>query len=333
MQKAIEARELITLDGLGIRLRGTYHRPAGHLSGSRAGGSRRERPGILFLNSLSLPRTATGDSALHLAASFAAHGYPSFRFDLPGLGDSDGDAPADLLEFINAGGYGSVATAMAKELVECMGLAGVVIVGHCAGAVSALYSAAASKECRGLILMDPYFHLPQARRPKLQQELSDWARRNSIGGNISNIYDSVRNILLILRGNAPPSNANFSLLDRWKQVATTGLPILILKAPGLKSPGTKPRVGVFDYLKHVMDLAGRKSQVKIELIESTDHSFANLAGREAARQHIETWLATYFPLADLEETAKSVLPPSVSPSSVQEGQNYCAERRTALADA
>jgi pimeloyl-ACP methyl ester carboxylesterase len=322
VQKAIETRELITLDGLGVRLRGTYHCPVDHFSGSRAAGSKRVCPGVLFLNSLSLPRTATGDSALHLATSFAAQGYPSFRFDLPGLGDSDGDAPADLLEFINAGGYGSVAAAMATELVERMELTGVVIVGHCAGAVSALYAAAASKECRGLVLMDPYFHLPHARRPKLQQELSDWARRNSIGGNISNIYDSMRNILLILRGNAPPSNANFSLLDRWKEVATTGLPILIFKAPGLKSPGTKARVGVFDYLKYVIDLAGRKGKVKIELIEDTDHSFANFTGREAVRQHIENWLATYFPLPDMEGTAKSFLPPSVSPSSVQESQNH-----------
>ena len=32
-----------------------------------------------------------------------------------------------------------------KELVEGMGLSGVVIIGHCAGAASALYAAAASK--------------------------------------------------------------------------------------------------------------------------------------------------------------------------------------------
>jgi alpha-beta hydrolase superfamily lysophospholipase len=328
MLEVIDTRELITLDSLGVRLRGTYHRPADYLSNPRAGADGHQLPGILFLNSLSLPRTATGDSALHLAESFAALGYPSFRFDLPGLGDSDGEAPANLLDFINAGGYGTAAAAMAKELVERMELAGVVIVGHCAGAVSALYAAAGTKECKGLVLMDPYFHLPQARRPKLKQVMSDWARRSSIGGGVSNVYDSAKDLLLHLRGNAPPSNANFPLLGRWKQVATTGLPILMLKAPGLKSPGTKPRVGVFDYLKHVTDLAGRKSQVKIELIEGTDHSFANLAGREAARQRIENWLATYFPVAGTEQTAGSTLS-----ARVQDTQCNCAEERITLTDA
>ena len=66
-------------------------------------------------------------------------------------------------------------------------------------------------------------------------------------------------------------------------MATTGMPILILKAPGLKAVGKKPRVGQFDYLKYVTKLAGSKSQVTIELIEGTDHSFANRVGRAAVR--------------------------------------------------
>ncbi len=74
-------------------------------------------------------------------------------------------------------------------------------------------------------------------------------------------------------------NANFGLLNRWKDVASTGLPILFLKAPARKASGTKPRVGEFDYLKYVLGLAGRNSKVVVELIEGTDHSFANRLGR------------------------------------------------------
>jgi pimeloyl-ACP methyl ester carboxylesterase len=47
-----------------------------------------------------------------------------------------------------------------NQLVKRFGLSGVVFFGHCAGAVSALYAGAASSDCKGLILLDPYFHVP-----------------------------------------------------------------------------------------------------------------------------------------------------------------------------
>ena len=110
--------------------------------------------------------------------------------------------------------------------------------------------------------------------------MSDWALRSNLGGILSNIYHRIRKTGLIFRGSAPPQNANFALLSRWKEVASTGLPVLLLKAPGRKTQGTKPRIGEFDYLAHVLKIAGRKSQVAVELLEGTDHTFANRTGRE-----------------------------------------------------
>jgi pimeloyl-ACP methyl ester carboxylesterase len=316
VNQAIERRELITLEGRGVLLRATFHRPRGGGSDSEPGASTRDRTGVVFLNSLSLPRAATGDSAVYWAEAFADCGYPSFRLDLPGLGDTAGDLPQELLNFINAGGYTSIASAKIEELVERFNLSGVVLVGHCAGAVSAIYAAAAcAGKCKGLVLLDPYFHLPQAIRPKVRRGLSDWALQSRIGGTISNIYDWVRDVLLILRGNAPPRNANFGLLSRWKELASTGLPILYLKAPARKAVGTKPRVGEFDYLKHVLGLAGRNSKVVVELIEGTDHSFANRLGRAAVRRHTEQWLTSYFPLR--EEVAVTILR-----SETDDSKNY-----------
>jgi pimeloyl-ACP methyl ester carboxylesterase len=309
MDQAIEGRELVTLDGLGVLLRGTFHKPHGCNSAE----SKVDKPkpiGILFLNSLSLPRAATGDSAVYWAESLAGRGYPSFRFDLPGLGDTAGDIPNELLNFINAGGYARIAGAKVKELVERFGSSGVVIVGHCAGTVSAIYAAAACmSECRGLVLLDPYFHVPQAIRPAVRRGLSDWALRSKTGRILSNLYDRTRNIRLLLRGNAPPRNANLPLLNRWREVASTGLPILIIKAPSRKATGTGHRVGEFDYLKHVLNLAGRKSQVVVELVQGTDHSFANRMGRVGVQRYIEQWLGNYLPLR--EEVPVNVLLPEV----------------------
>jgi len=286
---------LMVLDGLGVRLQGTYHRPAGGLSVATGAG---DRVGVLFVNSLSLPRAASGDSAVHWANAIAALGYPAFRIDLPGLGDSAGQASTDLLDRINDGAFAPVAAGAIKELEDRFALSGVIVFGHCAGSVSAVYAGAASSKCKGLILLDPYFHLPQAKRPRLREELSGWARRSKLGGMLSNAYDRTRNVAMKVRGNTPPGNANMQLLERWKQLTAAGIPVLLLKAPGIKAQGAKPRVGEFDYIDYVVKLAGRRTRVSAEFVEGADHSFANRAGREAVQKHISEWLGKNFPLFD-----------------------------------
>jgi len=342
MLESIGNRELIVLDGLGVRLRGTYHRPADRTHDSTTGDSttgdstagdsaasrtKLNRTGVLFVNSLSLPRAASGDSAVYWADSMAAHGYPAFRIDLPGLGDSEGEASPDLLDTISSGDLAAVGAGAAKQLVQRFGLTGMVIFGHCAGAVSALFAGAASSECAGLILLDPYFHLPQAKRPKVRQELSDWARRSRVGAFLSNSYDRARKLRLALRGSALPGNANSALLARWKQVAAAGLPILLLKAPGIKAQGSKPRAGEFDYIGYVLKLAGRKSRVSVDFVEGADHSFANHAGRKAVERLIAGWLTAQFPLTNFSPSARNV-----SLLRVDKKQNESRESQAAPAD-
>jgi pimeloyl-ACP methyl ester carboxylesterase len=285
--------------------------------------------GIVFLNSLSIPRASTGDSAVYWADAFAACGYPSFRFDLPGFGDTRGALATDLLDFVNGGGYAAITSAKMKELVQRFDLPGVVIVGHCAGVVTAIHAASSCKECKGLILMDPYFHLIKALRPKVRQVLSEWARRSRIGGAISDIYDRMRDIRRNVQKDPLPRNANFPLLTHWKRVASTGLPILLFKAPGLKSPGIKPRLGEFDYLEHVLALAGRKGRVEIELIEGTDHSFADRVGRIAVRQRATSWLSEFFPPPSLTQAAQEAPPLEgrAGGSNLQSSQRYAPSLR------
>jgi pimeloyl-ACP methyl ester carboxylesterase len=284
MNEAIETRELITLHGLGGIVRGTYHKAYGASSNA-------ERTGILILNSLSPTRAAAGDSAVYWADSFAKSGYSTFRIDMPGFGDSDGNPPPELLKFINSGGYGPIASSLMRELSEQFGLSGVIVVGLCAGAVSALYTAGASKDCRGLVLMDPYFHLPLPARPWLWQKLTGRISRTALGRAISSGYDRVTDLRLYLRRNPMPENTNFPLLRCWKTVAPTGLPILLLKAPT-----TKPRGEEFDYVKYICEQAGGNSRVLVKVVEGAGHTFSNRVGREGVRQVTEIWLNLYFPL-------------------------------------
>lgn len=311
MMQVIEGRELITLDRHGPPVHGTYHRP--HNDNAGSADRDKNRIGVLFLNSLSLPRTATGDSAVYWADSLAGRGYPTFRIDLPGLGDSDGQLPKELLDFINSGGFTRAAAQNVEEIVNRFNLSGVVIVGHCAGAASALYAAAASTVCKGLILMDVYFHLPQAVRPKMRRLMSDWALRNRLGRLASNLYDRLRAIRLRLQESKLPENANVPLIRCWKELATGGLPILVLKAPARKAVGAKARAGEFDYLEYVLKVAGNRHKVSIKYTEGTDHSFANRHGRNVVRQYTEDWLISHFPLAEMQtERQLSVLGPTAN---------------------
>jgi pimeloyl-ACP methyl ester carboxylesterase len=304
VNRVIETREAITMAG---GLRGIYHKAGDSGSGTWSVRGHRNRIGLLFLNPGFLPRAGIGDSAVYWAESFAKLGYAAFRLDLPGLGDADGDVPAEMLDFVNTGKYAPMLSAAMKELVERFSLSGIVIVGHCAGAVSALYAAAIDKDCRGLILLDPYFHLPQGRA-KIRGELSGWASRSKLGGRISNIYDRLKHICTLVRGSRPPGNANWPLLRCWRQLESAGMPILILKAPARKAPGIKPRAGEFDYLRYLGALPCHTGRVAVRFVAGTNHSFANSQGKAAVREHTERWLDICFPLLKRKEAGVLVTP-------------------------
>jgi hypothetical protein len=112
MLEAIGKRELIVLDGLGVRLRGTYHRPAdwvfnGGVIQARAGQG--NRTGVLFVNSLSLPRAASGDSAVTGPIPWPNTAIQRFASICPALETRKGARLPICWTSINAGGLASVA--------------------------------------------------------------------------------------------------------------------------------------------------------------------------------------------------------------------------------
>ena len=303
-------RQLATLGGGGIILHGTYHRTS---SLSTTGtGAASQTLGMMFTNALSSPRSLVGDSGAYWADSFAALGYPCFRFDLPGLGDSYGEIPNELLRFTNDGGYAGVASSKARELVESYGLSGVVVFGHCAGATTAIYAASTLPECKGLVLLDPYFNLPKALTVTLRPGLVLWARRTRIGAILRGTYDQVREVPYALRRGALPANANLCLIKRLKEVISRGTPVLIVKGHEASLGGGTGKGGAFDYFGYIRSFAVRSNQSSIKTIDDTDHSFSNHAGQLAVRQYTETWLNEHFPLA--------VAPAESRPPHQSEGQ-------------
>jgi pimeloyl-ACP methyl ester carboxylesterase len=298
VKTTIETRESITVAEGGMNLRGTYHMPQGEKADSPLGVNESNRIGVLFLNSGFHPRAASGDAAVYWADSFAKCGYPSFRLDLPGLGDSDGEPPREVTDFIhlvNTGRYAPLLSNATKNLTERFNLSGVVIAGHCAGAVSAIYAAAASNDVKGLVLLEPYFHGEELESTAIREEFRRWVVRNRMAGYLSAIYDRVKYFRSLVKRNELPRNANLPLIRCWNQLASAGLPVLVLKASA-----PNPRVGDFDYLRYVQLISPLNQRVEIKHIEGTNHSFVKGTGKEAVAGHTGQWLGAYFPLTRCE---------------------------------
>jgi pimeloyl-ACP methyl ester carboxylesterase len=305
----IESRELFELTGDRVLLRGTFHRAAtGNLT--QAGNVDRTL-GITFLNPMAAPRSLIGDAGAYWATSFASLGYPSFRCDLPGSGDSPGGIPIEFLDFINNGGYEVVTASKIKELTRRFNLSGTVIFGHCAAATTAIYVASECKECKGLILADPYFNVVNNLTPILPPGILSWARRSKSGELLRAFYVRLREARKRFGQGSLPGNANFGLIARWKKVLSSGMPILVLKSSE-RLGSSKLRAGAFDYLGHIASVATHSEQLKVKTIEDTDHSFANRSGRAAVRSYAEAWLGQHFPLANTGELLRRNLSKEVS---------------------
>jgi pimeloyl-ACP methyl ester carboxylesterase len=283
-----KTREVFTLDCQGNRLCCTYHIPP-------QGSLRSNQPGILLLSGFPMPRAAHGDAAVYWATSYAELGYPSFRVDLPGVGDSIGNVPKELLAYTTAGGYERVAAEIADQIVARFELSGIVILGQCGGGISAIFAAAVSDKCLGLILLDPPFNLPPVARPSVKRALFHWSTKSRIGGLLSNGYDQFKKLSLKLRKNAPPKNANFALLKRWKYVTSAGMPILLLNVPEPKATDKQARAGKFDYRKYILDVAGSRNRVDARLVVGANHTFSNPLGKAAIRENVAEWMQKVFP--------------------------------------
>lgn len=283
MKETIETRELFVLDGSDCTMRGTYHKAHNDYFQAQ---SNRDRIGVLFLNSLSPTRAWKGDASVYWADSLAASGYPSFRLDLPGFGDSYGDPPRDLLGSLNRGSYASIISAKMRQLVTRFNLSGVIMVAHCAGTVTAVLTAAITRECRGLVLLDPYFwNLPVAPKTPTHQRIAGRIVPDSLRRSAGSIIEWV-----LFFANQPPRNSNFHLLSCWKELVSTGLPTLVFN-----SLANVRKQKDFDYMSY-LERSARKGCLDVKVIEGAYHSFSNYMGRTAVRQHIERWLNDCFTL-------------------------------------
>jgi pimeloyl-ACP methyl ester carboxylesterase len=315
VKDVIQGRELFLLEVLGNTIQGTCHLPQDASSDVHGTIANHRRTGILLISGLLAPRAGVGDSLVYWADSLAQDGYHCFRFDLPGTCDSSGAPPAELMNFINAGSYEAPTVEIIKQIQLRYDLESMILIGHCSGAVTSLFAASSCDDCRGLVLLEPYFHLFPPVATTKRAALSEWAASNRLGGILSNIFDRLKELRLRLRRSELPGNANLPLINRWKSLASAGLPILVLKVPAHKAEGAKPRLGEFDYLTYVAGLGGSRRRVDIKVIEGTTHSFADRTGRTAVLRNTESWLGEYFPHATVKRKPQQDHNVSIQPGA------------------
>jgi len=339
MKTSIPTRELIGVKVGGYSVRGTYHKPAVR-DPSTPNIGETSRIGVVFLNPGILPRAATGDSGVYWADSVAACGYPTFRFDLPGLGDSEGNLPTKVIDFqssVNSGDYEGVLRGLTKNLVELCDLRGVVVLGFCSGAVTSLYAAANDDHVRGLILMDPYFYVQREITSRsvlshwqmrvMRSVEDDWQDSSSTEHNLwlslvlklRVIQHAIKHAVLRARGQGLPGTANLPLIHRWKQVVSSQRPMLVLS-----SSWSKPHGGAFDYFDYLLSASDGRSRVEFEVIEGTNHNFADGAGKAAVQRSIQEWLRQNFPVGASEPGANQCS--SAPPLELPHGEDATPRR-------
>ena len=155
-------RECIEITARSLRLRGTAHLPKG--GGYSTGEPLKQSAGIgvVFFNSGFLPRAPQGDVTAHQADCIAALGHMAFRFDMPGLGDSEGDLDENALTVvrqIQAGEHAPYALEVASELKHRFSLKGYILAGHCGGAITSIYAGelAPTRDVLGIMVFEPDF--------------------------------------------------------------------------------------------------------------------------------------------------------------------------------
>lgn len=125
------------------------------------------RRGVLFLSQGIQPKAGSARSYVRLARYLAARGFWAFRFDFPGLGDSEGELPECHLEGFAPEVTRAVTTAAIHTFCQEARLEDIVLYGLCAGARTALQAASVDERVTGLALLG----LPLVRAVKVGEPL------------------------------------------------------------------------------------------------------------------------------------------------------------------
>ncbi|MBU1424386.1 MAG: alpha/beta fold hydrolase [Gammaproteobacteria bacterium] len=315
-------RKALQLDIAGHRLFGTLHdrAPLPPQSGTTS-----ERIGVLLMSFGQQPRSWVGDLGSSIADRLEEQGYPTFRFDMPGLGDSPGDIPVHLEELwrdILSGAHEVALHALCEDLVRRFSLKGLVVGGFCGGAVTALYAInSRSPQILGLVLLEPEIALVRTSSPSTAAtpapltvdstlevldilktricSLESWRRLLKGNSDLKfwgklwyGLLDFTMRKLSNIgrRKKLLPPETNHRMLNAWLLARRLRIPTLVV------SVGTPNRSKYYQAYGLQPGVADLKSALQWIEIPNTTHAMLTGGAKEAVGKYTEAWISENFPL-------------------------------------
>lgn len=311
-------RHAIQLDIIGHRLFGTLHDSASPVPQAT------RRTGVLLLSFGQQPRSWVGDLGSSIADRLDASGYPAFRFDMPGLGDSPGEIPVYLEELwrdILLGIHEAPLHALCDELVRRYRLKGLVVGGFCGGAVTALYSVnARSPAMLGLVMLEPEMALVRTNAPAAQakhvpltvdayQESRDLVRKRFMSldswrrffsgkadfkfwirlwyGLLD--YGAYKLKTFGSRKKVLPEEINMRMFNSWQLARKLRIPTLVVS---VGSPNRSKYYRAYGLEPGVDD---KRSKLQWVEVPNTTHAMLTGGAKEVVGRNFEHWLRENFP--------------------------------------
>jgi len=236
---------------------------------------------------------------VHLARDLATGGYPVFRFDYRGMGDSDGDTRT--FEAVED----DIHAAVDEFLQRCPNLDDVVLWGLCDAATASAFYAAGDPRIAGLILVNPWVRTDQGiarsylRNYYSQRLLQPAFWKQLLTGQIkigktfgSFLRDVAAGIGTGKQAKEPPAGteASSDLPERMAQsVARFAKPILFVIS------GQDLTAGEFEATaksRSWKQLLRRRKDVTWLRLDEADHTFSQQVWRNEVASRCIDWLRT-----------------------------------------
>lgn len=311
-----ERRSVLTIPGPSGVLYGTLHR-----GGSR--GPESSRACVLLLSAGLRSRSGPHELYVRLASALCDAGHDVLRLDCRGVGDSQGQLPeGSLLEIDHAVDRGlfvdDVRAAMDAAVQEC-GAKRIVLSGLCAGATTALLTAAVDERVQALLLMgiatlmtpDPAekegltegvanVYIDGYRRKLFRAE--SWRRFLSLRSNYralgSALYRWVRS-RAVPRGHGLHPRLNMKAVEAIQQCAQRGVRMLFVFGEADMELGNFQ----VEFVGRALDSElQRRVNETLVVVPDADHTFTEQASVERLGRAVRDWLDT-----EAEEASEAVI--------------------------
>lgn len=294
---------------------GPDRRLVGILTHVPSGGNRRQVPAIVITNSGIIHRPGANRLHVRLARLLARHGYPTLRYDLPGIGDSEVISGAADVRQMNL-----TATRSAFDELERLGVArSFIMVGLCSGADHSFAVATVDPRVVGAVLIDPTT-IVATRRHRINQLLDVAARGlrpRAWWRLVRGQYDVRRMVrqrsIEAHRVGVPVSLSN-DPADERRALVTGALRTMIERAVRMQFVITGHNREVYSYPDQIFDafpeLGGLRETVSVALRASATHTFSDETDRRFLDQLLLRWLQSFgspsTPRSSMDSSAAAI---------------------------